>query len=249
METVKDFIFYKQQLIAYHQRMKNSDDLLRSFNLATDQQELRKIIENLNKTFPKQPKPVDSYVMCFAYANVHSDYVKDDDKKEWWKHSKTFIDSCPKDERFFDYIYCVLSRLPEMEATSGQKFNYALRAVNLLEKKYPHYQECCKQVEKIARMDYEVLLEKAKNETDYQKQIRLFDRALARITDIPASDRYRVFNDCMGVMEPVYNKTQWGRLEFPRKRRLASNHIFKSLPSNVQTIIRNRKNAKDWLYK
>ncbi len=249
MEQTNNFTFYKQQLVEYHKRIMKGDELTRGFNLIVDQQELRGILNNLNKTFPKEPTVADHYTMYFAYADVHPEHLTEDDKKQWWKHSKKFIDTCPKEHNLSHHIYSVIRNLPKMGASSGQKFNCALSALNLLPKNFPYYQDCRKQVEKIARTDYEVLFEKAKKETNYQKQIKAFDRALARITDIPAGDRYRTFYECMRTMWPIYEKTDWGKIEFPHKKALVSNRIFKSLPQELKTIIRNRKSAKDWLSK
>lgn len=56
----------------------------------------------------------------------------------------------------------VIHHLPEMGGTTGETYNYGLRALNLLPKTYPQYRECVKAVEKMARSDFRFLLDKAK---------------------------------------------------------------------------------------
>lgn len=249
MEEKRDFGFYKQQLLDYHKRVSAADELVQNFNRPDDQQELREIIKNLHDNLSKEPTPSESYTLYFAYAEVAPEYMSEKDKKVWWKHAKAFIDSCPKDHNLCNHIYSVLKRLPQMGASSGQKFNCALRAMSLLPKDYPYYNDCRKQTERIAKTDYEHLLTQARNERNYRKQIKAYDRALARITNLAAGDRYRTFYACMQELAPIYEQTDWGRVELPHKRRVVSNRIFKSLPRDMQMIIRNRKSQKDWLNK
>lgn len=237
----------KKQLIDYHQRVQSADQLSVAFNRLTDQQELREITDGLKKNFPKGNSTLgDEYTMHYAYAMMDPAQRSEQDKADWRKHAKNFINRCEAPHNLSDHLRGVLVRLPEMGGSSAEAFNYGLRILNLLPKDYGRYQECVTAVQKMAQTDFYTLLSKAKAEPDYHKQLRAFDRALARLTDIPVGERYRKLDECIRAMAPVYNQNEWGRLELPRKRRLASNRIFKSLPYNVQNIIRTRKNLNDW---
>ena len=226
MEEKRDFDFYKRQLRDYHNRVSSADELVQNFNRPDDQAELREIIKNLHDNLSENPSPAENYALYFAYADIAPEYMGERDRKNLWKYAKAFIDTCPKEHNLSNHIYRVIKHIPQMEASSGQKFN-------------------C-QVEKIAKTDYEHLLTKARNERNYRKQIKAYDRALARITNLAAGDRYRTFYDCMQELAPVYEQTDWGRVELPHKRRVVSNRIFKSLPRDMQMIIRNRKSQRDW---
>lgn len=246
MEENRDFNFYKRQLRDYHSRVSSADELVQNFNRPDDQAELREIIKNLHDNLSENPSPAENYAMYFAYADIAPEYMGERDRKNLWKYAKAFIDTCPKEHNLSNHIYRVIKHIPQMEASSGQKFNCALSGLNLLPKDYPYYHDCRKQVEKIAKTDYEHLLTKARNERNYRKQIKAYDRALARITNLAAGDRYRTFYDCMQELAPIYEQTDWGKVELPHKRRVVSNRIFKSLPRDMQMIIRNRKSQRDW---
>lgn len=243
-ETFQDL---KVKLIEHYRRVQSADELTAGFNLLVDGEELRQLIGGLKKTFPKEPALGDEYTMYFAYAMMQADQRTTEDLLDWRRHTKKFINNCPQNHNLANHLRSVIHHLPEMGGTTGETYNYGLRALNLLPKTYPQYRECVKAVEKMARSDFRFLLDKAKNEPDYQKQLKAYDRALARLTDIPSGERYKGLDECMQAMFPVYNRTEWGRLELPHKRRLASKRIFKSLPHEAQTAIRNRKHYNDWL--
>lgn len=239
----------KAQLIEYHRRIQSADELAAGFNWLSDQEELRQLIDGLNKNMPKAPALGDEYTMYFAYALTAPEERSKKDLSVWLKHSKNFINQCPERHNLSNHIRSVIQHLPEMGGTTGETFNYGLRALKLLPKSYPMYRDCVKAVEKMARSDFRVLLDKAIKEPDYHKQLKAFDRALARLVNIPAGERYKGLDECVRAMIPVYNRTEWGRLELPRKRQLASGRIFRSLPMEAQMAIRNRRRHQDWLNK
>ncbi len=245
-ETFQD---YKLKLIEHYQRVQSADELTAGFNRLVDGEELRQLTACLKKTFPKKPTLGDEYTMYFAYAISQKEFLTADNLLDWRKHTKKFINNCPPNHRLENHLWSVIRHLPEMGGTPSETFNYGQRALNLLPKTYPQYRECVKAVEKMARNDFRFLLEKAKSEPDYQKQLKAFDRALARLTNIPSGERYKGLDECMQAMAPVYGRCEWGRLELPRKRRLASNRIFKSLPYEAKMAIRTRKQYNDWLSK
>lgn len=243
----EDFQQLKAELTDFWRRHKEKDELAAGFDRLVDQTELRRLTDELEKNFPKEATPGDEYTMYFAYAAMQPEQRTAEDKARWLKHSKKFINGCPPRHNLANHLRSVILHLPEMGGKTGETFTYGQKALSLLPKGYPRHAECCRAVERMARTDFRFLLGKATNEPDYQKQLRTFDRALARLTDIPPGERYNGLNECIRAMYPVYDKTEWGRLELPRKRRLASNRIFKSLPWELQSIIRSRKQAKDWL--
>ncbi len=243
----RDFQRLKAELTDFWQRQKEKDELATSFDRLVDQAELRQLTDKLEKNFPKEATLGDKYTMYFAYAIMPPEQRTAEDKVRWLKHSKKFINGCPPQHNLANHLRNVILHLPEMNGKTGETFTYGKKALKLLPKNYQRYEECYLAVAKMARTDFHFLLNKARNEPDYQKQIRTLDQALARLTDIPPGERYNGLNECIRAMYPVYNKTEWGRLELPRKRRLASNRIFKSLPWELQSVIRNRKQARDWL--
>ena len=239
----------KKKLTEFYCRTRGREELEAAFNQLDTDCEMRGIGESMKESFPKEPTLGDEYSMYFAYAVMRPEVRTDKDRNQWLQHTKKFINRCPPDPQLAGHLCSVIMRLPEMGGSSGETFNYGLRALKLLPKNFARHADCTKAVEKMARTDFRSLLEKACSQPDYQKQLRAFDRALARLSDIPSGERYRGLDECIRAMVPVYHQTEWGRQELPRKRRLASNRIFKSLPHNVQQIIRNRKNQNDWLSK
>lgn len=242
----EDFQRLKGELTEFCRQVREKDELAAGFDRLVDAQRLREIVDALRENFPKDATPGDEYTMHFAYAQMSPDARTEKDMADWRKHIKKFINVCPAEPKLAGHVAHAVKHLPEACATTGEAFNYGLRALRLLPKKTPIFESCEKEVQKMALSDFHTLLDKANGETNYQKQIKAYDRALARLTDIPPGSRYKYMYECLHAMAPVYERTDWGKVEFPHKRRLVSNRIFKSLPPEMQTIIRNRKNERDW---
>lgn len=158
-ETFQDL---KVKLIEHYRRVQSADELTAGFNRLVDGEELRQLIGGLKKTFPKEPALGDEYTMYFAYAMMQADQRTAEDLLDWRRHTKKFINNCPQNHNLANHLRSVIHHLPEMGGTTGETYNYGLRALNLLPKTYPQYRECVKAVEKMARSDFRFLLDKAK---------------------------------------------------------------------------------------
>lgn len=245
----ENFQDLKKKFIEFHSRVKNQDEFSAAFNKLSNNKELREIIASMQENFPKEPSLGDKYTMVFTYAQLLPENRSKEDCGQWWKHTKDFINSCPRDAQYAGHLQFTLNHIPEIQTKPSEAHIYALRVINLLPKKFAGYEDCVKTTEKIGRTYYKDLLNQACAEKDYQKQIKAFDKVLAILPRVPAGERYKRLDECIQAMTPVYQHSEWGRLELPRKRKLAAKRIFKSMPLVAKNIISQNNNRNNWLSK
>ena len=247
----KTFAEYKQEMrdfwIQYAKERQGTQD---KNSISTNQRDIRTIAEGLYDTFPQQPILGDRLAVCYAYGYLSSLPMPEDDYKKWRKHIKAFVNESPLNKTENDgNLAFMLQCLAVSHGSASENYSYAEKVLRKMTLRSRNNAQVVSLVGKLARPYYEEMVaraDKKENFSTYMQQIKAYDKAFSVLLKLPHGSRYREAVLLMEKMKPVYQESEWGRLEWGRKSSSIRNRVFKSLPEEAKQAIRARRAQENW---
>lgn len=235
---MKEFTDFRQEYADYRNDVKNMSYDELDNNETQNQRRLSGIVEGLVETCPKKANLEDHYVIFEGYRYLHRDNLTDNDRACWLYHTKAFVDKAEEGKNN-EAMANILDSLPDMNPCPKTMFSCALKAWSKFSKDYhlrPHWKPM---VEKSAETWLNCLMSDVRQCKDDKEKMKLCDEVSKVGLLIPEEKRISAHRANMLELEKVYNKSEWGRVEFPRKQRNCFNRVWKSLSFQMQNKIKN----------
>lgn len=242
--TDTGFDYYKAQMRAYQAAAISKDP-------SYDGPDICAIVDNMRETFPKKPGQTDKLALCSGYwyrsqLPMEPNYVKD-----WRKQIKSYINASEQgqNDRVLYLLMFHLERTADV-CPKKETFDYGEKAAKKIAKQNRNHPKVQEVLGRLALPYYEELLAGAikmpDTDDNYSKRIKAFDKVRNVLLKIPQSVRYKKMYELMDAMRPVYMSSEWGQHAFGRVCASIRHSIYKSMPSHVQSEIRNAQYRRDW---
>lgn len=239
-----DFEYYKQQMRDYFTYMQN--------NSPAPELDINQIVNGLRAKFPKKPDQTDRLALCYAYWYRSQLPMQPDYEKDWRKQIKSLINTTTGKKANDDSrLYFMLVSLRRTAGTSQAKetFDYADKAVKKMTTTMQNHPNTKEIIGQLAYPYYDELFDRAKrlslDDEKYNECLKTFDKATYVLLKIPHAVRYQKSQELKNAMRVVYNQTEYGRQEFPRKCCSISRRVYRSMPPDIQRDIRNYVNKRN----
>ena len=216
----------------------------------------------MRRTFPKNPETSDRIAMCYAYYHRSMLMMEEPYYKDWREQAKKYINDLPAGKHDGNLYFSIL--VLEQTTKYGSPANNLSYAETAFKKMTKEGQKSPKTTDimgRVARECYDAQIQEIdennspKNNDEYRKQIRRFDRAVDTLVKIPEGSRYREMDKLLPKMQKLYYMSEGGKVEFDgsrHERGKASkirSRVYKSMSSNTQLHIRNQRHYNDWICK
>ena len=241
----QDFEFYKQQMRDYWSYQTS--------NSPAPNLELSQIINGLRSTFPKKPQQSDRLALCYAYYFRSQLPMEPDYEKDWRKHIKSYINATTgKNKNDDTRLYFMLVSLKRTADISSAKesFDYADKAVKKMTITMQNHPNTKEIIGQLAYPYYDELFDRAKrlslDDEKYNECLKTFDKATYVLLKIPHAVRYQKSQELKNAMRVVYNQTEHGREEFPRKCCSISRRVYRSMPPEVRSAMHSSASHRDY---
>lgn len=245
----ENFANLKQELLEYHERLKQEDEIEKEFNALTNNQTLKSLCERMQKDFPKNPSLQDVNAMIYVYSNLNDNSINEKDREDWAKQLNTFSKICPDNYEDQKRLHYTMASLKKANLSSKTTYSIGKKIVEKLTANSPFKQSCEDFQFENADNYHKHLLTYAQDDkkfATYQEQTNAYKKAANILLEIKPTIRWSRYNDFSKHLCKHYMQSEWGKANFAYDNQKVSKKVFASLPLATKQAIKSNKSKSDF---